>query len=721
MNRAGVNVAKLIASISPAPLWLRQEAGAWLFITRTVLGILLALGIAFRFDLSSPGSAAVTVSIIALPQAGMVLEKSFYRLLGTLLGAVVTLLLLAGLVQHRDLFIVAVAAWIGICTAAAAWFRGFQAYGWLLCGYTTCLIGFPAFGDATHAFAIAVDRVTIVSVGILSAGIVNAVILPTRSADSLVQVVRRSFTDFVSFLDAATVRGGAATLATTQHRFSRDLANLEALRAASLFEDPASRIRNTRLSAFIGSFMAASSRLQVVHRQLDALEAEGHDAVLATLEPMLSHLRAAMRVAKRVPGSAREAAPLEAQLQALLDEWGDRQAPGESAFEPARDARGAAGAGPAAVGPAEVARAALRATELLLREAVEHVRILASVYARLHAPRGSEVGLPRFRQGVASDPVLAAVGGLRAAVVLILMCAFWIATAWPAGFSATLLAAVGCALFASVPNPTLAARQMCSGFLVGLPALLICYTWVLPAANGFGMLCLALLPFLAFGAWLMTRPGQTLSGSGYFLMFLTGLDLSSPMRYDFIGMCNNAVGLVAGIGCAALSLGVLAPADPDWRRQRALRRLMCSLEFAAHARMDQLQPRFESRVRDLTLQAMALRPVGRAVEDDEALGFVILDIGDALIRWRTSMVAQAVDPRATSLFIDATLEAVARRDERVLGQLARELEDLQVTAARDLAAVGDGTAQGAALTERLAALRTLRAGLIGFGEVSHAA
>jgi hypothetical protein len=186
-------------------------------------------------------------------------------------------------------------------------------------------------------------------------------------------------------------------------------------------------------------------------------------------------------------------------------------------------------------------------------------------------------------------------------------------------------------------------------------------------------------------------------------------------------MCNNAVGLVAGIGCAALSLGVLAPADPDWRRQRALRRLMCSLEFAAHARMDQLQPRFESRVRDLTLQAMALRPVGRAVEDDEALGFVILDIGDALIRWRTSMVAQAVDPRATSLFIDATLEAVARRDERVLGQLARELEDLQVTAARDLAAVGDGTAQGAALTERLAALRTLRAGLIGFGEVSHAA
>ncbi len=705
-----MNASRLAAALERLPLWLRQEAAAWLFVTRTVLGILLALGIAFRFDLSSPGSAAVTVSIIALPQAGMVLEKSFYRLLGTFLGAIVTLLMLSGLVQHRDLFIMAVAAWIGLCTAAAAWFRGFQAYGWLLCGYTTCLIGFPAFGDATHALAIAVDRVTIVSVGILSAGLVNAVILPTRSADTLVQVVRRSFSDFVSFLDAATAPGGAARLATTQQQFSRDLANLEALRAASLFEDPASRVRNTRLAAFSGSFMYASTRLQVLHRQLDALEKEGHDAALAALEPALSRFRALVRVEAAVPGSAREAAPIAGQLQQLLEEWGGREAEWQSAFE-RLDSR---------------ARAALLATGLLLREAVENARGLATVYAQLHASRGGGGGLPRFRHGVASDALLATVGGVRAAVVLTVTCAFWIATAWPEGFSATLLAAVGCALFASVPNPTLAARQMCMGFLVGLPALLICYTWVLPAANGFGMLCLGLLPFLAFGAWLMTRPGQTLSGSGYFLMFLTGLDLTSPMKYDFISMCNNALGLLAGIGFATLSLGVLAPADPDWRRQRALRLLIRSLHLAAHGRLEQLQPRFEARVRDLTLQAMALRPTGRSVVDDEALGFVILDIGDAFIRWRTAIAAEAREaparnPGAAAAFIDATLDALAQRDARALGQLIRELEDLQATAVEELAAGGHDTAPCAAVVARVAALRTLRAGLTDFGAVPHAA
>jgi uncharacterized membrane protein YccC len=687
-----------------APLWLREEGAAWLFVTRTVLGILVALGIAFRFDLSSPGSAAVTVSIIALPQAGLVLEKSFYRLLGTFLGAFVTLLLLSGLVQHRDLFIVAVAAWIGICTAAAAWFRGFQAYGWLLCGYTTCLIGFPAFGDATHAFAIAVDRVTIVSVGILSAGLINAVILPTRSADTLVQVVRRSFTDFVSFLDAATTPGGAARLATTQQQFSRDLAGLETLRAASLFEDPASRVRSSRLSAFIGCFMYASSRLQVLHRQLDALANAGQHPVLAALQPTLVRFRALLRVAAAVPGSAREAAPIAGQLQELLDQWDERQAEWESAFEPA-DSRG---------------RAAVLSTGVLLREAVDYARVLAAVYAQLHSPRGSERDLPRYRQAVTSDALLAAIGGLRAAVVLIVMCAFWIATAWPEGFSATLLAAVGCALFASVPNPTLAARQMCGGFLFAVPALLICYTWVLPAANGFGMLCLGLCPFLAFGAWLMTRPGMTLSGSGYFLMFLTGLDLGSPMRYDFISMCNNALGLLLGIGFATLCLGVLAPADPDWRRQRALRLLLRSLRLAATGSLKQLQPRFESRVRDLTLQAMAQRPANAAAEDDEALGSSILDIGDALIRWRTAIAANALDTRATTAFIDAMVVAVERRDTASLEALRGELEVLQANAVSEFAAA-EATASRAAVTARLAAFSTLRTALSDLGWVPHAA
>jgi uncharacterized membrane protein YccC len=180
---------------SPEVSWsqcLRANASTAVSTLRAVLAMLLALLIAFRLDLSSPGSAAVTVSLISLPQAGMVLEKSFYRLAGTLTGALITVILVGVFAQQRDTFIFFVALWIGLCTMASAWFRGFKAYGWALAGYTACLIGFPAFQDAPHTFDIAVDRVSIVSVGILSAGIVNAVLFPARSTAILVESIRTS-------------------------------------------------------------------------------------------------------------------------------------------------------------------------------------------------------------------------------------------------------------------------------------------------------------------------------------------------------------------------------------------------------------------------------------------------------------------------------------------------------------------------------------------------
>jgi uncharacterized membrane protein YccC len=639
------------------PDWLRLEASHWLFVVRTVAGMLLALAIAFRLDLSSPGSAAVTVSIIALPQTGMVLEKSFYRLLGTLLGAVVTLILLANLLQHRDTFILAVALWIGLCTAASAWFRGFQAYGWLLCGYTTCLIGFPAFMDAPHAFDIAIDRVTIVSVGILSAGFVNAVILPSRSTTSLVQQVRRSFVDFAAFLDASTRAGDAPRIRSTQHQFSRDLAQLDAIRASSVFEDPVSRIRSRRLFGFMGGFMFASSRLHLLHRQLDELDARGQTHVLQAVEPLLQAFRHALHVAGHVPATASEAAPLVTQLNAVMERW--RELPGRAADED------------------NDTWAALVTTRALIKESIGEAGNLAALYTGLRPLRSGAANLPYARPRFYSDALQAGISGLRAALLVIVTCAFWIASSWPEGFSMTFLAVVGCALFSSTPNPARAALQMCKGFAIGFPALLVCYTWVLPAASDFNMLSLGLLPFLVFGAWLMTRPGQILVGSGYFLFYLTALNITGVMTYDFIGMINNTLALFVGIVVSTLSLAVIVPADRAWRPQRALQLLLGSLTRARRDRLKGLQARFENQVRDLTLQLIALRPDGHPPDDDEAMGLIVLGLGDAIIRLRlVSARLAAEETRQLLECVDTIIVSIKRQDAGALGVIDSRLAEL---------------------------------------------
>jgi uncharacterized membrane protein YccC len=654
--------------------WLRLEAAHWLFVVRTVAGMLLALAIAFRLDLSSPGSAAVTVSIIALPQTGMVLEKSFYRLLGTLLGAVVTLILLANLVQDRDTFILSVALWIGLCTAASAWFRGFQAYGWLLCGYTTCLIGFPAFMDATHAFDIAVDRVTIVSVGIVSAGFVNAVILPSRSTTSLVQQVRRSFVDFVAFLEASTRAGDAPRIRRTQHQFSRDIAQLDSIRASSVFEDPVSRIRSRRLFGFMGGFMFASSRLHLLHRQLDEVTARGQADVLRAVEPLLQAFRDAMRVQGQVPATALESAPLVAQLNAVLEHWSE---------QPDRD-------------PVvdDDTWAALVTTRALIKESMGEAGNLAALYTGLYALRGSGARAPYARPRFHSDALQAGISGVRAALLVIATCTFWIASAWPEGFSMTFLAVVGCALFSSTPNPARAALQMCKGFAIGFPALIVCYTWVLPAASDFTMLALGLLPFLVFGAWLMTRPGQILVGSGYFLFYLTALNLTGLMSYDFIGMINNTLALLMGIVLSTLSLAVIVPANRAWRPQRAQQLLLGTLSMARSDRLPGLQARFENLVRDLTLQLITLRPDGHATDDDEAMGLIVLGLGDAIIRLRllsARVAAQEIRPLLDCA--DTIVESLKRQDTDALGALDSRLAELYAAAAMGPGAAGARSAQ----------------------------
>jgi uncharacterized membrane protein YccC len=88
----------------------------WIFAGKTTLSALLALLVAFTFNLDQPKWALLTVFIVAQPQSGLVLAKSFYRVIGTLIGATVALSLVSLFAQERVLFLGTLALWIGLCT-----------------------------------------------------------------------------------------------------------------------------------------------------------------------------------------------------------------------------------------------------------------------------------------------------------------------------------------------------------------------------------------------------------------------------------------------------------------------------------------------------------------------------------------------------------------------------------------------------------------------------
>src|SRR5262245_3528035 len=98
------------------PDWLdHQTAVALIFAVKTFAASLLALYIAFWAGLDDPRWSFLTVFVVSQPDSGLVLAKSFYRILGTIAGVIVTIALVFGLAQYGELFVAALAVWIGLC------------------------------------------------------------------------------------------------------------------------------------------------------------------------------------------------------------------------------------------------------------------------------------------------------------------------------------------------------------------------------------------------------------------------------------------------------------------------------------------------------------------------------------------------------------------------------------------------------------------------------
>ena len=109
-----------------------------IFAAKTTASGLIALLIAFTFNLNQPLRALLAVFIVSqAQQSGPVLTKAFYRVVGTLIGATVALLLVGLFAQERVLFLGALAILIGLCTFDSQYARSFSS------GYTAAIVGVP--------------------------------------------------------------------------------------------------------------------------------------------------------------------------------------------------------------------------------------------------------------------------------------------------------------------------------------------------------------------------------------------------------------------------------------------------------------------------------------------------------------------------------------------------------------------------------------------------
>jgi uncharacterized membrane protein YccC len=456
------------------PDWLDHQTAVGLtFAVKTFAASLLALYIAFWAGLDEPRWSFLTVFVVSQPDSGLVLAKSFYRILGTIAGLLVAIALVFGLAQSGELFVAAVAVWMCFCNFAARAVRNFASYGFQLAGYTVAIVGIPAALVPAGAYDLLLARFTEISLGIICAALVSRLILVHELSPKLVELVSaltRRAENFATLLLDHHVDQKHITAERTE--LAKAYLDIQAMQQSTYFESAEARVLNQPLRRLTRAAMelCATAEAAASHRAGSQLHPEN----IRSSDTGISHTN--------------ESAIGDSHIVPTLVRAADE-----------RDL--------------ELARARLR----------EYVGAF---------DRGEELREPNIACRLWSDPVPAALTGIRSALAVAITSIFWFATAWPDGSIAVIFAAIVCSLFASVEQPDKVSMAAAVTVLVASVPAFATQFYLMPLAVDFPSMAVALAPLMLTCGFIMAQPGIGPIGLLSAIYFAFASNIDNVMTYD---------------------------------------------------------------------------------------------------------------------------------------------------------------------------------------------
>jgi uncharacterized membrane protein YccC len=616
------NVARVVAALSAA--WLPL-----LFGVRLWASVCLALYIAFWLELPNAYWAGTTAAIVCQPHLGASLRKGWYRLIGTVIGAVAVVVLTACFPQDRAPFLVGLALWGAGCAFVSTLLKNFAAYSAALAGYTVAIIASQQLGATGgpdgQAFMLAVYRASEICIGIVSAGIVLA-------GTDFGQARRRLGALFAAISSEITGRF-AGTLAVAGAKFDETQKVRRELLRHVIALDPV-----------IDEAFGESSQLRY-HSPVLQTAVDGLSAALASWRAVAVHLRSlSADRARQESDSVLPGVPEEVRS---LPEQGH---PARWAADP--------------VGLREICETAVRRL-FALSASTPSLRLLADQTAEVLA------GISRALNGLAllvDDPTRpvpwgsrvrlrvpdwlpALINAGRAFVAIGAAELFWIVTEWPNGAQAIEFVAITVILLAPRADQAYAAAM---GFTIGTSltavfAGIVAFA-LLPNRETFPAFSLAIgLVLVPAGAG-MAQPWQTIMFMAMTANFVPILQPANQQTYDTLTFYNTASAILIGAGAGAYSFRLIAPLSPAFRTRRLLALTLRDLRRLARVRIWREPEDWQDHMYG---RLLALPDAAESLPSAQILAAI--SVGTAIIQLRRT--ARAMDLKSE---LDSALEALRR-------------------------------------------------------------
>ena len=567
------------------PDWLERETVVGLvFSFKTFAASLLALFIAFWAALDDPRWAVLTVFVVSQPDSGLVVAKSFYRMIGTVAGVLVSIALVFAFAQYGELFLASLAAWIAFCCFAARTARNFASYGFQLAGYTVAIVGLPAALEPSGAYPLIVARFTEISLGIACAALVSRLVFVRELRPKVVALVhdltRRADHFAALAIDPAADR---KCIADERAQLTKDFVAVEAMQQSAFFESADARLRYN-----------AQRELRDAAVELCAV-AEG-------------------ATARRV-GPAPH--PATTSLRGLICDANDTPA-----------------------GNGAVVSTLVRAAD---DQAVAsaRARLRQSVTA---FERGEDLPAPDVADVFWPDPVGAALSAIRAVLAIAITSAFWFVTAWPNGPTAVVVAAVVCTLFATMQQPDKIALACAATVLVAAAPVFVTQFYFIPVAVDFLSLAVALAPLLLTSGYILAQPGIGPLGMLSAVYFTYASSINNVMSYDAVAFFNSSFAVLVGIGVGGVLFAAFFPETPAYASRRFRRQILLHLSRLASARRPDVRSYERALCEQLWTILARLKDEHAGAHECLARAVAGLSAGQAIGRLRAAIDARTLAP-----------------------------------------------------------------------------
>lgn len=524
-------ISEIVAICRASPDWQATECAL-----KCYAASMLAYYCALRIGLQNPYWALTTcyITVIPNPLAGAVITKAIYRTIGTFLGVTAAVVLVPCLDNAPLLLSLALSLWLCICTYISLLDRKPRSYVFLLAGYTASIIGFPSVETPGNIFNVAILREQEIVLGIICSSLMHGAVFP-RTLTGRLQLRLDQILAEVENWSAQSLGGHRdASLDSTRRALAGELNELSALAVQVRF-DTARNIPNL-------------VPLNALQDQLTLLL-----PIMVAVEDRLAELTAA----EAVPASVTE-------VTCRIATWlrcGIR----DSEFHAASDV---------------LIKDVRRLLTGLIEGSAWHRMLTLNLLYRLQdlitLHRNART-LRYHLQGVAAsaidgdvarmiratqprslhrDHLTAAWVGMSAGITVFSGCLFWIATEWPSGSSAVLIAAIMAAFFGHFPNSDGIVRRYLWGVVVGIGIAALYGFALLPRVTDPVMFAAVLAPPLLVLGALLSRPTTALLSNAATIGFINTVGLAAVYQRDFAAFANASLALTMGIGFSAAILSV---------------------------------------------------------------------------------------------------------------------------------------------------------------------